>query len=221
MFTLFRVLFNIACVCIILGAVFQSWSLIQQQAQTVSQTAAPLQTQNPTTVPDQKTARPSPIRQSRPGTPSVTQPETKTEAQTEPPVAEERTPPLTPTGPTSGLPSDTAMTIQQCRHDGSIIGCWGFISLSTDIPTQECFENSMITDDLGNQYYVLPQFSGGGLWSTLIPSTKNKFEFHINDPHPAVQSLNMLIRIREKCNQLGDGYHPQNDVVFTSVPVQK
>ncbi len=78
----------------------------------------------------------------------------------------------------------------------------------------------MITDDLGNQYHLLPRFSGGGIWSTLIPATRNKFELHIDDPHPAVQNLNVLLRIREKCNELG-GYHPQNEVVFTSVPVQK
>jgi hypothetical protein len=128
--------------------------------------------------------------------------------------------PIKPVAPASGLPGDTTMSIQQCRHEGSVISCWGLISLSTDIPTQECFEQSSLADDLGNQYHILPGFTGGGLWTKMIPNVKYRFGLTIPDPHPAVQSLNFLIRIREECNNMG-GYHEENDVVFTNVPVQK
>ena len=126
---------------------------------------------------------------------------------------------ITPISPSSGLPSDVSMTMQQCHHDGDTIQCSGFISISTDIATEECFTNSGATDDLGHQFNINPLFSGGGRASTLIPMTKYRFEIDVADPHPAVQNINFIIPFHANCNKLYSGR--QSEIIFTNVPVQK
>jgi hypothetical protein len=128
---------------------------------------------------------------------------------------------ITPTSPTSGAPFDITMTIQNCRHNGSEIDCWGYITHTSDIPTQECFHWSDATDDEGRQFknWYSPTFSDGAQITTMLPSTKYRFQLRVSDPHPAVQHLGFRIYLCSNCNTIYLGAHESN-LVFTNVPVQ-
>jgi hypothetical protein len=206
-----RAVFYIVCGVIIVTSIYKAVYYPHPLIPAVTRTSQALVPQNATPV-----QSPSPSKQPANSIPQREATETLPPAHPKPALK------LTPIEPSSGLSSDASMTIQQCRHDGDSVQCWGYVSISTDIPTQECFHWSDATDDLGNVFrqWSSPQFSGDGQINTLIPNTRYRFELVVADPHPAVQTMSFIIYFVSNCNRIGVRSQ-ENYVVFTNVPVQK
>jgi hypothetical protein len=124
---------------------------------------------------------------------------------------------LTPVTPSSGAPYDSSVSMQQCFHAGAAIQCWGYYSVSSDIPVEVYSGGSTATDDQGHQYSNLAFLFSGSRNAKMIPDKNYRFDVVIDDPHPAVRSIGLIFFATEQ----RENQYTHDEIVFSDVPVQK
>ncbi len=123
---------------------------------------------------------------------------------------------LTPIAPSSGAPDSLSFTLQQCRHAGEQILCYGTVKNNAEIAQSVQLEDSKAVDDQGRSFTVY-LFGGGFSFDTgshekLNPGIPVRFSVKIADPYPRVKTVNLDLRV-----SMGRTYYP---MVFKDVPVQ-